>query len=179
MLQPFKAWQVHGLCTDGRIFTESLGCLVCLYSWVGEPCTLQADFPPACPCVTHCMSPVPLHSTCHGTQQGVPTCLSTRTQSWKGANRSYATVSYYVCEPTSCYGNHLLDPVWRLWEHYLSGPFRAVGKLLPLVTYTPGWGSRTASIYPIGPEKELSSNVLQNPLTIINYLSGVMHLEWY
>ena len=45
---PFKARQVHGIHADGKIFMESLGCLVCLYSWVGEPCMLQAACLSAC-----------------------------------------------------------------------------------------------------------------------------------
>ena len=72
----FKVWQVHGVQEDKRIFMELLGCLACLYSWVGEPRTLQA----ACP----------LHvSTCHLSssmltvmalvpQWGFPTPLNTR-----------------------------------------------------------------------------------------------------
>ena len=40
MLQSFKAGHIHGVHTDAIIFTEPLGCLACLYSWVGEPHTL-------------------------------------------------------------------------------------------------------------------------------------------
>ena len=66
--------------------------MTCLYSRVGEPCMLQAVCPPACLCMAHCMSSVPLRGTRHGTQQGVPTCLCPRgKQSRMGANRSYAT----------------------------------------------------------------------------------------
>ena len=47
---------------------------------------------PACLCVSHCVSPVPLS----GTQHGAPTPLNTRDKhSWQSANRCYAT------EPTT------------------------------------------------------------------------------
>ena len=48
MLPPFKARQVHGIRADGKIFSELLGCLACLYSWVGEPRKLQAVCQSAC-----------------------------------------------------------------------------------------------------------------------------------
>ena len=51
VLWPFKTRQVHKIWADGRISTEPLGGLTCLYSQVGNPCMLQA----ACPlCVTAC-----------------------------------------------------------------------------------------------------------------------------
>lgn len=65
VLWPFKVWQVHGIQADKRIFMELLGCLACLYAWMGEPRMLQA----ACPLrVSAClyMSPVLQHVTCHG-----------------------------------------------------------------------------------------------------------------
>ena len=62
VLQPFKAWQVHGIQTDGKIFTEPLGCLACLYSWVGDPRTLQVVCLPACLCMTHIMALAPQYS---------------------------------------------------------------------------------------------------------------------
>ena len=42
VLPPFKARQVHGIRADEKISTEPFGCLARLYSWVGEPRTLQA-----------------------------------------------------------------------------------------------------------------------------------------
>ena len=68
-LPPFKARQVHGIHADGKVFTEPLGCLACLYSQVGEP--------HAASCVSICMSqvvaPAPHRGTCpHG-------CLSSST----------------------------------------------------------------------------------------------------
>ena len=45
VLQLFKAGQVHGILKYGIIFTELLGCLACLYSWVGgsaHTCPLPA-----------------------------------------------------------------------------------------------------------------------------------------
>ena len=78
-----------------------------------------------------------------------PTCLSTKNkQSWEKAKKLYNIAWFCTCEPTSHYGKGLSDPVSRLWEHNLSGPFKVMGKLLPLVTQTPEWGSQTASIYP-------------------------------
>ena len=68
VLQPFKARQVHGICADGIIFTEPLGCLTCLYSWVGELHTLQAVCLSAClmswplpPSMSPIVAPVPLN----------------------------------------------------------------------------------------------------------------------
>ena len=49
-----------------RIFAEPGGCVTCLYSRVGEPRThAAAACPPACLCVAHCVSPVPLHLWWH------------------------------------------------------------------------------------------------------------------
>ena len=59
----FKVRQVHGIHADGKIFTELLGCLACLYSWVGEPRMLQA----ACICMSHVMALAPQRGTHHGT----------------------------------------------------------------------------------------------------------------
>ena len=81
VLPPFKARQVHGICADGKIFM--LGRPTCLYSRVGEPCTLQA----ACLRMSHVVAlapqcgtivaPVPLPiSHPHHPQQGVPPCLT-------------------------------------------------------------------------------------------------------
>ena len=86
VLPPFKDRQVHGICTDGKIFMEPLGCLACLYSCVGKPCTLQVVCLSAClmswpllPSVAPIMAPVLLHvSHHHHPQQGVPTCLSNK-----------------------------------------------------------------------------------------------------
>ena len=77
------------------------------------------------PNVAHCMSLVPQRGTCHGTQQGVPTSLNTRTQTKPAGCQQILRnkASYYACEPTQGYGNTLSDPVSRTWEHYLSGPF--------------------------------------------------------
>ena len=66
VLGPFKAWQVHGIHTDGKISKEPLGCLACLYSWVGEPRTLQAACLSDCFCMAHVMVLDPQHGTQHG-----------------------------------------------------------------------------------------------------------------
>ena len=63
----FKAGQVHGICADGKPFTELLGCLMCLYSWEGEPCTLQAACLSTCLCMAHVMAPAPQRDTHRGT----------------------------------------------------------------------------------------------------------------
>ena len=69
-----EARQVHGICTHGKIFTEPLGCLACLYSWVGEPLMLQAACLSACLCMSQVMALAPQHGTHGGT---CPTsCLS-------------------------------------------------------------------------------------------------------
>ena len=100
-MPPFKVRQVHGIHADGQIFSEPLGCLACLYSWVGKPCTLQAECLSAClmswpllSSVTPILAPVPLHvSHHHRPQQGVPTCLSTRgEQSRQDAKTLHNTV---------------------------------------------------------------------------------------
>ena len=86
VLPSFKAGQVHGVREDGIIFMEPLGCLACLYSQVGEPGMLQAACLSAChmswpllPSVAPIVAPAPLYvSHHHPSQQGVPTCLSTR-----------------------------------------------------------------------------------------------------
>ena len=87
---------------------------------------------PACLCVTHCMSPAPLCGSCHGTQWGAPTCLSNRDkQSQQKTKKLYNITWFCACEPTSCYGNHLSDPVPKLWECYLPGPFKVMGNCFP------------------------------------------------
>ena len=86
VLLPFKARQVHCICADRKIFTETFGCLPCLYSWVGELCMLQAACLSAClmswpllPSMAPISAPVPLRvSHHHHPQQGVLTCLITR-----------------------------------------------------------------------------------------------------
>ena len=98
-LLPAKARQVHGIHADGKIFMELLGCLACLYSWVGEPCMLQAACLSVClmswpllPSMASIMAPVPLCvSHHHHPQQGVPTCLSTRGEQSQPDARNYTT----------------------------------------------------------------------------------------
>ena len=94
-----QAGSQKNICADGKIFTELLGCLACLYSWVGKPYTPQAACLSACrvswpllPSMAPIMAPIPLHvSHHHHPQQVVPTCLSTRgEQSWQDA-RNYIT----------------------------------------------------------------------------------------
>ena len=41
-----------------------------------------------------------------------------------------------------------IGPSLKAMRKLLSGPSKATGTLLPLVTQTPGWGSQTASTYP-------------------------------
>ena len=128
VLPPFKARQVHGIGADGKILTEPLGCLACLYSQVGEPsrlhCKLRVYLHVSCP--GHCSPawhPVWHLSLCMSLiiippQQGVPTCLSIRgEQSWKTVKTLCNITEFCTWELTSCYGNSLSDPVSRLWEH--------------------------------------------------------------
>ena len=123
VLPPFKVRQVHGIYADGKIFTEPLGCLACLCSWMGEPRTLQAmclfarlmSWPlllsmapivaPVLLCVSHYHCP----------QHGVPNYVSTKgEQSQKTARILHNITQFCTCEPTSYYGNNLSDPVSRL-----------------------------------------------------------------
>ena len=73
------------------------------------------------PCVSHSMSLVPQH----GTQLGTPNPLNTRTETKPAGCQQMLCnrASYYTVEPTQGYGRTSWDPVLRLWEHYLSGPF--------------------------------------------------------
>ena len=95
----FKVRQVRGIRVDGKIFTELLGCLACLYSWVGEPHILQAVCLSAClmpwplfPIVAPIVAPVPLRvSHHHRPQQGVSVCLSTRGEQRQQDARNYIT----------------------------------------------------------------------------------------
>ena len=124
---------------DGRKCAELWGCLTCLYSRVGEPRMQTACLPAClckslrvtCPlCVTCSVALAPQGGTCCGTQQGVPTCLSTRgKQSRKDANRSYATELHtahaspllvmgtvYRAQTQGC-ENTTYQAQSRLWEH--------------------------------------------------------------
>ena len=60
VLPPFKSGQVHGIHGDRKIFTEPLGCLACLYSWMGELQTASI-------CLSHVMALAPQHGTHLGT----------------------------------------------------------------------------------------------------------------
>ena len=99
VLPPFKSRQAHGIHADGKIFTGPLGCLACLYSWLGEPHTLQAACLFAClmswpllPSVAPIVAPVPLRVSHHQhPQQGVPTSLSPRGEQSRQDARNYIT----------------------------------------------------------------------------------------
>ena len=150
VLQLIKAWQVHSIQAHGRIFMEPWGCLTCLYSKVHDPCTLRVPlhvsaWHTACQ-LSPCMAYVMALASLRGIPQGAPSPSSILKLEKKP--KSYRTEWFCSCNPTSCYGNLLSDPVWRLWEHYLAGSFKVMGELLPLVTQILGWGSQTASIYP-------------------------------
>ena len=110
VLQPGRAWQVHSRFRQTEENVRSRGCLMCIFSWAGEPHTLQAV------CV----------------QWEAPIPLSTRgKQGHQKAKIFYDIVCFCTHKPTSCYGNCLLDSVTRLWEHYLSGPFKVMGNCFP------------------------------------------------
>ena len=135
MLPPFKARQAHGIHANGKIFMEPLGCLVCLYSWVGKPRMLQAACLSAClmswpllPSMAPIMAPVPLCvSHHHRPQQGVPTCLSTtREQSQKPARtlhniilhmRAHFVLWEQFIRPSQRCENTSYQAPPRLWEH--------------------------------------------------------------
>ena len=82
----------------------------------GQSMHAESCVPPCCLCMAHCMSPVPLHGTCHGTQKEVPRPLNTRTQTKLAACQQILCnrASYYTGKPIQGYGNSLLDPVSRL-----------------------------------------------------------------
>ena len=130
VLQPVKAWQGHSIRADRRLFTELLGCLTCLYSRVGDHARCKLHISLHVLCMAHCMSPAPLRGTC-GTQQGIPTCLSTRTQT-KGANRSSVT------ELLTTHAAHS-----RLWELFIGPSLKAVRA--PLIRPIQSYGN-TASL---------------------------------
>ena len=134
MLSPFKARQVHGIRADGKIFKEPLGCRARLYSWVGEPCTLQAACLSAClmsgpllPSTAPIMVPVPLRvSHHHRPQQGVPTCLSTTgEQSWKTAKPLHNILVLHM------------RARFILWEQFIGPSLKAMRTLVirPLQSY--------------------------------------------
>ena len=140
VMPPFKAWQVHGISADGKIFMELLGCLACLYSWVGEPCMLQAVCLsamswPLLPSVAPIVTPVPVRvSHHHRPQQGVPTCLSTTGEQRRQDARTLYNIILHMWA-------HFI-----LWEPFIRPSPKAMRTLFPLVTQTPGWGSHTACI---------------------------------
>ena len=119
----FKARQVHRIRADGRVFMEPWGCLTCLYSRVGDPHTLQAVCPRMALQVSPCHLSLP--GSCVLSQWEAPNSLIYYIQIRLARCQQILCnrASYYSCGPTQGYGNILLDPVSKLWEHCFSGPF--------------------------------------------------------
>ena len=69
VLRMFKGVQVHSIRADGTIFTKLLGCLACLYSWVGKPSRGSQGLAASCvsPCISHVAALAPQHGTHRGT----------------------------------------------------------------------------------------------------------------
>ena len=116
---------------------------------------------------THCKLCVPLHiSACHlpplhgtpawhlvpqhGTEQGSPSPLNTGyKQSWQNANRSYATELHIMhASPLKAMGTVYQTQSQGYENTAYQAHSQGYGKLLLLVSQTPGCGSQTASIYP-------------------------------
>lgn len=140
VLQPFKSWHVPSIQADRRIFMEPWRGLTYLYSSMGDPLILQAVCAPICLCVTHCMSPVPLYSTCmalvsqHGIQQWGPSPLNTRyTKTLQETKILYDISWYCACEPTQGYNT--------TYQAHSEG----YEKLLPLVVQA--WASKPDCIH--------------------------------
>ena len=118
VLQLVKAWQVHSRFGEMEENAWSRGDAWCAFiqGWGSHPCCKL--------CVSLMRSPYLLSTKDKHSQQK--------------AKKIYKIAWFCTSEPISCHGDRLSDPVSRLWEHYLLGPFKVAGKLLPLVPQTPG-----------------------------------------